>query len=314
MTSMDEGSWSVPSWWPEEARECYADLLSYRLVGASACADRITTALQALAVQSDAMGRDLSAELSEAGRAFCALKPDTALYVNVVSYLTAQNEAPTSRRVVESAEALRAYRKHAQEEVVRATADALDDAAVILVHDYSSAVSRVLDELGRRGAREIIVTSGEPLRQGPRVARLAAEAGHRVTYVPDAAVGRHGGRLDAYIAGVEAFYADGSFTNTIGTLPLALVSLDAGAIVIAPAESLKLHPSRSTAQVDQLAARLLHPWPDSMIELPPDCRVDDHVLDAVPPRLVTSYVTELGVCAPADVGAIATGAIAQLAL
>lgn len=308
-----ERSWQVPSWWPEETRDCYADLLSYRLVGASACADRIATALEALSIQADADGRHVSAELSDAGRAFCALKPDTALYVNVVAYFTAQNGALTSRRVVERAEALRAYRQHAQEEVVRATANALEDAAVILVHDYSSAVSRVLGELGRRGAREIIVTAGEPLRQGPRVARLAAEAGHRVTYVPDVAVGRHSSRLDAFITGVEAFYADGSLTNTIGTLPLALVSLDAGAIVIAPAESLKLHPSRSAACVDDLTARLLHPWPDPTTDLEPSCLVDDHVLDAVPSRLVTSYVTELGSCTPAEVGGIAAGVMDRLA-
>lgn len=309
MSAANPNKWQVPSWWPAETRDCYSDLLSYRLVGASACADRITTALQSLVSCAEDEARDISAALADAGKAFSNLKPDTALYVNVVNQLTSGERKLTAAVIYERAEALRTYRKQAQEDVVRATADALDDTAVILVHDYSSVVSRVLDELGRRRPREIIVTAGEPLEQGPRVARIAAHAGHRVTYVPDTGVGRHSKSIDAFITGVETFYIDGSFANTIGTLQLALLSRDSGAIVIAPAECLKLHPRRQEARVEDLTARLLHPWPNADTCLEPSCRVDAHVLDAIPARLVTAYVTELGRCTPADVGRIADSVV-----
>lgn len=300
---------SVPQWWPPETIACYSDLASYRLVGASACADQITNALQALALRAEADDRNLSTVLTDAGKAFCALKPDTALYINAVAYLTGPDKRMTARVVQARAEALSDYRSKAQTHIIRATADLLDDAGAVLVHDYSSAVARVLGELGRRGARDVIVTAGEPLGQGPRVARLAVEAGHRVTYVPDATVGRHSGGISSFVTGVETFYGDGSMANTVGTLPLALVSRESGANVIAPAEALKFHPHQDRARVEHLSARLLHRWPPDAANLHPSCRIDDHVLDAVPGALITTYVTEVGSCPPTAVGSVAAAVL-----
>lgn len=299
----------MPSWWPVETRCCHADLVAYRLVGASVCADRITDALEILASSAQAQGRDLAPALGEAGAAFCALKPDTALYVNAVRFLTSTAEDLTAAAVRERAEALRDHRRRAQAAIVRGVAAVLDDDGLVLVHDYSSAVARVLGELGRRGARDVVVTAGEPLGQGPRMAAVAVEAGHRVTYVPDTGVGRHAHRLGAFLTGVETFYRDGSMANTVGTLSLALLCRHAGAGVVAPAECLKMHPHAAQAHVADLSARLLHPWPPAGVRLPASCLVEDHVLDAVPATLVTTYVTELGPGQAAEVGDLAQGVL-----
>lgn len=305
MSTTPAGTATVPGWWPEETRDCHDDLAAYRLVGASACADRITCALEALATTAEAQGRDVRSTLTEAGRTFCALKPDTALYLNLVEYLA--DGDVTAATVAERVSVLRTYRHDAQQRVVEQSVELLRAATTLLVHDYSSMVIRILDELGRQTPRHVVVTAGEPLGQGTRVARLVAEAGHDVTYVPDATVGRNAAQIDAFITGVETFYGDGSLANTVGTLSLALLCRHFGVHVIAPAECLKLHPRRHTVTVEELTARLLHPWPGPTEGVDPTWQIDDHVLDGVPGALITSYVTERGLASASEVGALARG-------
>lgn len=293
-----------PAWWPEVARRCYDDLMSYRLVGASSCADRITEAIAAIAQ----VAPDPDA-LRDAGRRYAALKPDTALYVNVLDYLLAC-ELPA---VPARAAALAAYRSGAQREVAASTTSALREARTVLVHDYSSAVLAALRALRDERSRRVVVSECALLGQGPRVARMVADMGHRVVYASDCSIGRLIGDVDAFVTGVEGFYADGSLANTVGTLAIALLCREVGATVLAPAELLKFDRSAATAAVPGLSARLLHPWPDDAELRAQGWQIDDHVLDAVPAQLVSSYVTEAGIAAPEAVAAMAADVTRRIA-
>lgn len=82
-------------WCPPTTVRCFDDLLSYRLVGASACADRITTALVHLAHAANHSGRDVAIEVKNVGDSFCRLKPDTGLHFNLVAILTAAAQSGT---------------------------------------------------------------------------------------------------------------------------------------------------------------------------------------------------------------------------
>lgn len=288
---------SPPPWWPAEASSRFDDLVAYRLVGASVCADHITNALVEIAHESEQRGRDISADLLDAGAAMIALKPDTALYRNVITTLT--NAAINGRAadVKTVARQLDDHRRDARISVVNRTQAVLEASHTLLVHDYSSTVERVLRGLGATRARRIVVTSGEPLCQGPNVASIAAAAGHTVTYTPDMSVARVIDEVDAYVTGVESFYLDGSLSNTVGTLMLALLCREKGVPVVAPAETLKCDRERASAADAPLTSLLLRPWPDN--NAPPG--VDDNnvvrfVLDAVPAALITTYVTETDVC------------------
>lgn len=300
----------LPTWWPVAVRSCVDELESYRLIGASACADRITDAVEQVAVAAAGQGIDVAAEMSRAGDRFCALKPDTALYVNVIHLLTASSA--TADDVVASAARLRAYRTQARAKILDATVARLTAAKTILVHDYSSAAAAALVALSGAGCRRrVVVSAGDPLGQGERVARLVAEAGHQLVYAPDASLGRLVPDVDVFLTGVETFYPDGSLANTVGTLAIALLCREFGTEVLAPTECLKLDARVPAARTDVLTARLLHPWPgDWIAEL--GATVEDHVLDAVPARLVNSYVTETGVLTSGEVGARAAKTIAAL--
>lgn len=300
-----------PEWWPPAAVACLQDLLSYRLVGASACADRITTALVDVASAADRKGLAVAVEIAVAGSAFTRLKPDTGLYVNLVDILTATAQSGSARDVAACAADLDAYRSRAQATVVATTAELLQDAGIILIHDYSSVVLRILAKLAQNRPRTIVVTTGEPLGQGRRVAESAAAAGHRVIYTPDMAVGRLVDQLDAFLTGVETFYPDGSMANTVGTLMLGLLCRDRGKPVFGPAELLKYGCQYTTADPTQLTARLLpgrtsHHLPDAA-----RWTIEDHVLDAVPSALIAGYVTDDGRTHPAEIGAKAAQLLAR---
>lgn len=301
-----------PAWWPPEAATCFEDLVAYRLVGASACAERITAALVSVAFGSHALKRDVCEDLIEAGRAFCELKPDTALYRNLAITLTRAGKSGRPTDVEAAAQTLSGYRHAAQRSIISRTEAHLEDADTLLVHDYSSMALRILLGLGERRRRRVVVTAGEPLGQGVQLARQVAAAGHEVIYTPDMSVARVIDQVDAFITGVESFYPDGSLANTVGTVMLGLLCRETGVEVIAPAETLKCDLDRSSVDAAKLTARLLHPWPDDAVGQRRDWNVVQFVLDAVPAALITTYVTEEATCAPGDVGSVARHALDKL--
>lgn len=301
-----------PVWWPKDARVCFEDLIDYRLVGASSCADRITSALVAVALGSQALKRDICTDLNDAAGLFCGLKPDTALYRNIADSLIHGARGGVAEEVEARARALSDFRKSAQERVVTHTVALVDHADTLLIHDYSSMVLRVVHTLGTKRPRRIVVTAGEPLGQGIRVAQLVAAAGHEVIYTPDMSVARVISEVDGFITGVESFYADGSLANTVGTVMLSLLCRDRGVPTIAPAETLKCADPCLTVTDAPLSARLLHAWPRGGPGPGVDWQVVQLVLDAVPASLISTFVTEDGACTPADVGATARRAQARL--
>ncbi len=290
---------------------CFEDLAAYRLVGASACADRVTAALVAVSLESQERERDVWQDLLHSSRLLCDLKPDTALYRNVVGFLTRAGRGGRAQDVERTARYLAHYRRAAQASVVAQAQSHLADIGTILVHDYSSTVAAILQGLGVERPRRVVVTAGEPLGQGRRVVRLAIAAGHDVVYTPDMSVARAMAGVDCFLTGVESFYPDGSMANTVGTVMLSLLCREHGVPVIAPTESLKCDPSRESVSDASLTARLLHPWPSDAF-LPMNVHIVQFVLDSVPASMVTTYITEQGALTPGSVGALARQRAAEL--
>jgi ribose 1,5-bisphosphate isomerase len=282
--------------WPDLTREVYDQIRTYRIVGASACVDAMTDALEALAGAVRECGGDVRAAVSDAGAAFRALKPNTAMYENVVRWLAGGDE------VSERAEALRDYRHRARQRIAADGAALVVDHGGALVHDYSSSVIAILREAGRTASVDVVVTAGEPIGQGPRVAREVLAAGHRVTFVPDGSIARHVRRAGLVLTGVETIFGDGSLANTVGTYPISLVARELDVPLFGATECLKVHPSIERASLVDLTARLLHPWP--LAEgLPDGVAVDTKVLDLTPPDCVAGYVTEQGLMPPDAIAA-----------
>jgi translation initiation factor 2B subunit (eIF-2B alpha/beta/delta family) len=247
--------------------------------------------------------------LRDGGARFCALKPDTAAYVNAVHWLLAgldERSAPAdiAATVARRVEAYTAHRRLSLDRIRDQACRLLPVRGNVLIHDYSSTVLAVIAEAGRRdlGLR-VYVTAGAPVDQGPRVARLAAEAGHRVVYLPDSGVGRVMGEVDIVLSGVETLFRNGDLANTVGTYPIALVARENRVPLYGVTERIKIHPGAAEMAVADLHAEVLHPWPQPGTELPPGTEIRRQVLDLTPAHLVTGYVTEEGMINPSGVGA-----------
>jgi translation initiation factor 2B subunit (eIF-2B alpha/beta/delta family) len=306
----DDEPVSVPAWWPSGARACVGDLQSYRLVGASACADRITGAVEEIAIAAAEQRLNVGLEVRRAAERFYHLKPDTAMYGNVVKFLTEAGE--TADAIVNAASRLRDHRKSARQTIRVATAERVAAARTILVHDYSSACVDTLLTVAKAGkSKRVVVTAGEPLAQGERVAGVMLKMGHEVVYTPDTCVGRLMRDVDVFLTGVEAFYGDGSLANTVGTRAICLMCREFRKEVVAPAECLKLDSGTESADTTALNARMLRSWsPGWMSER--EILVEDHVLEAVPPALVDAYVTEAGCLNACEVGPRAAEVVQRL--
>jgi ribose 1,5-bisphosphate isomerase len=293
----------APSWWPAAAVRCLDDLASYRLAGASECIGRIGEALVAVAEAAHGPSDLVFSRVAEAGRHFAALKPDTALYANVVAQITSLPPPAESRRdaagiVAERVAALERERRAELDAIEASAADLIDTSGAILVHDYSSTVLGVARRLAiSRGATRFVVTAAEPVATGPRVARELTALGHQVTYCADTSAARLLPSASCYLTGVEAFYTDGSFANTVGTYSLALLCREEQVPVYAVAEHLKsAGPPRTPAS---LSATVLSHWPQA--GLPEGTVIERHVLDLVPASLVRVFVTARGPVPPGRV-------------
>ena len=292
-----------PSGWPAETRRVYLGLKSYEIVGASTCAAAIVGALGALCAAHDE--RELLQDLREAGAAFRALKPSTAAYANVVDWLLRDTEdlaaAEIRSTVARRAQAFAAYRTFCRAAIADAGCSLLSSGTAVLIHDYSSTVLAVVEEAGRRGLTlKVLVTAGEPIGKGAHVARLAAAAGHTVTFAPDSSAARLVDRADVFLTGVETLFGDGDLANTVGTYPISLLARERGVPVYGATECLKIHPSKQTASLAELTAQLLKPWPADAGVLPAGTEIDVHVLDLTPAALVTGLITEQAILRPSE--------------
>ena len=272
-------------------------------------------ALSTLAQDALARRADPVAEVVAAGHAFCALKPETALYRDTVSWLTAQLDNSLPAEAAASIQ-MRAHRfgLHREEGVRRLVAHSeqvLRGVASVLVHDFSSTVMAVLRSARQRGQRLLVVaTAAEPVGGGARVAAEAAAAGHRAVLVPDTGAARALVDVELVLTGVETAYLDGALANTLGTYAIALLAREASVPVYGVTECLKIERGRRPGTHADLNANLLSTWPG--VPVPAGVEVRTDVLDLTPAELVTGYVTERGVLAPAGLATASQAARLEL--
>lgn len=299
-----------PPTWPRETQDVYMALQTYRIVGASACVAAIMRALRALAMEAAARpGADVYRELSDAGALYCALKPSTAAYANAVRWLLAglettprETPAVAAATVAQRVDAFAAYSRRSLDRIVADGCALLAPQTRLLVHDYSSTLLAILTEAGRQGNHlTVFVTAGQPVDQGPKVARAVAAAHHRVTYLPDTAIGRVMSEVDLVLSGVETLFWNGDLANTVGTFPIALVARELHVPFYGASERIKIHPHAVSPSVGDLTAQVLHGWPRVESDLPAGTTIRREVLDLTPAHLVSGYITEEGMLRPEQV-------------
>lgn len=160
----------------------------------------------------------------------------------------------------------------------------------ILTHSYSSTVAGALEACEEI---RIYVTESRPGYEGRRLAEMLAAKGFDVTLIVDAAASYiiDRGLVDAVFLGCDAILDDGSIANKIGSKMIALSARDAGMPVNVVTDlwkaavygfDLEEHPEEEV-YAGGLGLRSLNPY-----------------FEILPRRLITAFITELGVLRPQE--------------
>lgn len=172
--------------------------------------------------------------------------------------------------------------------------------STVLFHSYSGSLIQIL-----RRAAEVnsdltyLFTESRPYRESRRV--VAALESLPIDFVSysDAAVAIAAARADFAIVGADALFADGSFANKTGTLPLALACRYVGIPLYVVTELSKLYigPS-SDVEMEQRPPEEMHEGWDLAVSS--RVEVVNQFFELTPADLVTAYLTDQGVLAPSD--------------
>jgi translation initiation factor 2B subunit (eIF-2B alpha/beta/delta family) len=183
-------------------------------------------------------------------------------------------------------------------------ANVLSDCEVILPYDYSSTQMAILKELSAREQFvRLIVPESRSINGGLPIANEATAFGHSVDFILDLAFGDYIREVDAVLIGAETIMADGECRNTIGSYVIGVLAKEHHVSYYVASELIKIDPNsfigRKKKIVPQDYSKLLS-YPDAFTH-PEQVSVSSPNMDAVPPALITSYITPIGVIHPEQI-------------
>ncbi len=245
--------------------------------------------------------------LSTRGRFTVAVANSFALLRNQLEDLRA-----SERRLEEVTQALHDFSRQLELDredrlyaVAAAGAAHLAEANCLLLYDYSSTVFRVVAALVKGNENlKLVVPESRTCNGGLPILRQGLELGCNVQLIPDVTLAHTMPTCDAVLVGVETFFSDGSFTNTVGSLTTAIVASHFAVPFYAVTDLTKADLSGSTQTQPQ------RDFTEPLVGQD-DLSHEDGVetlyapLERVPAELVTAYITEKGVVEPAKIWSVA---------
>jgi translation initiation factor 2B subunit (eIF-2B alpha/beta/delta family) len=187
----------------------------------------------------------------------------------------------------------------------------LRDGDRVLVHDFADrSTQAVITAAAEQGKRlDVIATACRSRRaDGIRVAKESLAVGHRATVVTDAGVawvmGHYG--VEAAFLGADAVMGDGTVLTTPGALVVAMVGETSGVPVHVVTDLWKLldalRPELQEINEEPDADGV----PEALTWAEQGYGFLNPLVDIVPGRYLTSFITEFGQLDPAAVGEVAS--------
>lgn len=172
--------------------------------------------------------------------------------------------------------------------------------STVLFHSYSGSLIQILQRAGEtKTDLTYLFTESRPYRESRRVVVALQELPVTFVSYSDASVAIAAARADFAIVGADALFADGSFANKTGTLPLALACQYTGIPLYVVSELSKLYSGpASDVEMEQRPPVEMHEgW-----ELAVSSRVEvvNQFFEVTPASLVTAYLTDRGALKPSE--------------
>ncbi|MBX3093410.1 MAG: hypothetical protein KF680_02545 [Cryobacterium sp.] len=190
-------------------------------------------------------------------------------------------------------------------ESVALHADAhIGSGARVLFHSFSGSLIQLLTRAAERTPHlTLLFTESRPYRESRRIVAALSDYPLDFEGYSDAAVAVAASAADLAVVGVDALFADGSFANKTGTLPLALACDHVGIPLYAVTEVSKLYAGdpADVAMEQRPAEEMEDGW-----ELAVSKRVTmrNQFFEITPASLVTAYWTDIGVLRPTEISGV----------
>ena len=162
--------------------------------------------------------------------------------------------------------------------------------STLMTHSMSSTLVACCRVLKSRGLR-MIVTESRPLYEGRRLAQLLSQWGVITTLITEAQMGLFVREADVVLIGADSVLTDGAVVNKVGTHLLALAAHEQQVPFYVCCESFKFHGQGDRARID-----LEEMEPAELgFDAPEPITVRNVYFETTPARLVTGWITEVGV-------------------
>lgn len=200
--------------------------------------------------------------------------------------------------------------KVAKDKIVVNSASVMTEVDEILTHCHSSTAERVIAGQNERrdGKLKVVCTETRPLFQGRITAKNLLDAGVDTTMIADSAVesfiiGRGSFGIDVILVGADEITMDGHAVNKIGSWGVALASYYASKPIYVVSSILKTDVStmEDMPKIEMRAAKEI--WPDA----PADLKLVNPSFDLIDNKLITGFITEVGVIKPEEISATIKG-------
>ncbi|MEM2963405.1 MAG: S-methyl-5-thioribose-1-phosphate isomerase [Candidatus Anstonellales archaeon] len=191
--------------------------------------------------------------------------------------------------------------------------------SVVLTHCHSSTVTAILIRASEtRGIKQVVCTETRPLLQGRITAKELHNAGIKCTLIADSAVRASIAefRPAVVIVGSDAISVSGELINKIGTSQIAELANSRGIPFYCAAEIYKFDPATIWGKMEDIEAR---PKEELLSTLKPSSSLKgsffggiklkgvdafNPAFDRTEAKLITSYITELGIFPPQSLSGI----------
>jgi ribose 1,5-bisphosphate isomerase len=316
--------------------EVAADIKALRIQGARRIARAALEALTATAQKSKAKTTtELYDHLLDAAHTLEETRPTEPMMRNALEdalrYTLAFVRSHPAKSVHELSRALQAHDRQMLERMDRSIdaiaqygAEQLPDGAHVLVHCHSSTLIAILKKAQEMGKHpRVTCLETRPLFQGRLTARQLAEAGIETQLVVDSAAGTLISKVDVVLVGADAITAEGDLVNKIGTHTLAQLAFAHAVRFMCATELYKYDPLTRWGRAEPIEERNVNEvwgngrYAKEMVEgkerstsksgeekeplsIPTNLRVLNPAFDRTPARLISAYITEEGLCPPAQ--------------
>lgn len=239
-------------------------------------------------------GRDET--LEAAAEELVAARPSAVSLPNAVAFVVRKAKTgprPGSLRRAADEFDLRA--RSALTDIGTNGARLIEDGMTIMTICNSQGALAPLFEARRAGKRfHVIALETRPWRQGLLTVAQLAKEGVDASLAVDSAAWSLLPECDMVLTGADSIAQNGDVINKVGTGALGILARERGVPQYCCAETFKLHPRAATGLEVPIEERevteVVQPG-----EVPETVRVRNPVFDVTEHRLVTAYVTELGV-------------------